>query len=329
MRMCLVCFASLLLVGAGACTLFDQAPVIGSPGTVPATAEGSYQVTTTYDLASIPPAASTAIAQLVLDPGDPDAPARFLVDQMLAALPASEVNSIASDAEPVLVALVEAGLDVFAPRFVAGFAQLATGLGALAYRFTIVERWDIGLGYQGERTLLGLELDGGSGASEVSFASLGVAESIAPMAVALAADGTLSIAPQTQPLAYGAMLAAGFDLAVVPSVVAGTYDLGDALVELVDCEGLAQTIASAVTGPASWYSDACRVALSTVATSFYDELCAIDDLPLTIVASGSALGVATSGDHTLDLIENGLWTGVIAQDAQSEPLGAATFSGSR
>jgi hypothetical protein len=314
-----------LLLPLTACTSVGDTSVTSS---IPTTAAGSYQVTTTFGLAGIPPAATTIVSQLALA-DEPDAPAQFLVDHIVAALPAGEAQTLASDVEPVLVALVETEIDQLAPKFASGLDELATGFETIAYQFATLEQWDIGQSDQAERTLLGVQFAGASGPVEVTYDSLGAPDSIAPMSVSLSATGTLSIAQQSQPFAYGQMLRAGFDLAVIPSVDPGVTDLGTALTDLVDCQALGQTIATDLAGPASVYTGACDVALAAVADEFYAQLATIDETVLSIDASATALGVDVDGDGTMDNIENGVWTGSLVEGALQQPLGAATFFGAR
>ncbi|MBA3454566.1 MAG: hypothetical protein H0T42_15865, partial [Deltaproteobacteria bacterium] len=116
----------------------------------------------------------------------------------------------------------------------------------------------------------------------------------------------------------------GLDRAVIPGVVPGARDLGDALTSLVDCTRLGALIAEAVgLGPARLYEDACTVGLTAAAAGIYDRLPALSGMPIALELAGAARAIDRDGNGTMDAFVGGRWVGTFDR----APLGATSFDG--
>jgi hypothetical protein len=146
----------------------------------------------------------------------------------------------------------------------------------------------------------------------------------------LGADEADDRVDQERPVATGEAVAAGLDRAVIPTVVTGAADLGQALQGLVDCNQLGQLVADELAIPTPGaFATACRVGLEAAAAKLDERLAAIDAAPLELHVTGSALGYDRDGDGAMDVVDDGTWTGTMTYDGASAPLGAGAFRGSR
>jgi hypothetical protein len=331
---------SLALVAAsGACS--DDPPPFAPDGSVaalPIDPAGRYQVTSTFSLASPPPAALEALAELTAMSDGADDPSRYLIDLMIARLPDGTVKTYASAIAPYVASYVNQRISQVAPRFVDGSRAMASGLMRIAQHFGTTETFDIASdgprveaddhvaeGKWLARTIVGLRFDlhGGRDVADVRFGPLGLPD-IATRSVVML-DGTmlggavahapdaLSITKHTVALPYARMVRLGFDFAVIPDVVPGAHDLGQALVALVDCDRLAAAVAECVgLGSPSFYATACSAGLGAVATKLYARLDTIEGAALPLELAGQARAVDTNRDGAMDAVSAGTWSGAFA-----------------
>jgi hypothetical protein len=334
--------ASIFIVAAiAATTACSDEPVASAPDatpSVPIDPTGHYQVTSTFSLASPPPAATDVLAELTAMSDGVDDPSRYLIDLMIDRLPTGTAKTYASAIAPYIAAYVNQRVAQIAPKFVDGTRALSTGLSRIAQRFGTMEVFDIasdgprveGDDYVAEgkwlsRTIIGVRFDlhAGRDVADVRFAPNGLPDIATKSVVML--DGTalggaamhaadaLSIAKHTARLPYTRMLRLGFDFAVIPDVVPSAHDLSAALVELVDCSQLGAAVSECVgLGSPSFYATACSAGLSALATKLYARLDAIDPRALPLELAGEARAVDTNGDGPMDVISAGAWTGTFA-----------------
>ncbi len=319
------------LVGCGDSPASPDAAI----STVPTSPAGGFAVTSTFDF-GVPAAAGPVLATLVSATDGPDDPARFLVDQMISALPDGSVKTIAMLGAPYLASYLNAQLASIAPRLVPGIHAISAGVSRIATHIGTVETLQIDASGAATRLITGVRFDVGTTATTVRLADAGLAEVSVAVQVALDATGHVTIGDHTHALPYGAVLRLGLDRAVAPSVAPGAADLAGALGLLVDCDQLGGTIASYVgVGSGELYGTACRAGMTAIASQIDGQLAAIDQDPLGFEVKGTATGVDLDGDGTMDELTSGAWSGSLgALDSLSsggarEPLSASSFTANR
>lgn len=300
----------------------DAAP---APPTSPA---GSFAVTSTFDLRP-PAAAAPVFATLTAASDGPDDPTRFVVDHLVASLPAGTVKELATAAAPYLAAYLNARLADLAPRLAPGLAALAGGLTRIAGHLETREAWQLDRTGAGVRTITGVQFALGGATTAVRLADHGLADLAVGVRVALDPAGRVTIAGHDHRVPYGALLRIGLDRVVVPSVEPGARDLASALAALVDCERLAAAIAVRIgLGAPTIYRAACRAALTAIASELDARIAAIDATPLALEVAGSADAFDDDGDGRIDQLRAGRWIGAVVAGADRAPLDAGTFTAS-
>lgn len=280
---------------------------------------GKFAVRSTITLATPPAAVTDVLAELATATDGPDDPSRYLIDLVTERIPDGYIKTFALEAAPFLAAYVNARISSAAPRFVPGVRALVDGLGRTARRIVTIEHLQIDAAGRVDRTIAGLRFD----AIDVYFADVGLDDVTVTTNAIVAGDG-LVIAAHTAGVAYGPLIRLGLDRAVIPAVVPGAHDLAGALHGLVDCPRLGALIAEAVgIGPARLYADACTVGLTRAAARIYDQLPALDALPIALEVTGAARAIDRDRNGTMDSFTDGRWVGTFDR----APLGAAIFEG--
>lgn len=300
----------------------DAAPPVS---TVPTSIAGTYDLAGTLELQTLPAPATSLLDALSAATDQPDDPARYLVDRMVAALPDGTFKSVALGLAPYVAPYIQVEIDRIAPHFAPGIRQLATGLSQVAHHMTPIERMIIAPDGLATRALIALQF--GSVPCELAG---GAPDALAITRVAIDGEGKLALAGHALQLPYGELLRLGLDRAVIPSIDLSATNLADTLSDLVDCHALGATFAEhAGLGSPALYETACIAAMTGLASDTYRKLAAIDDAPFTLNVSGSALGVDLDGNGTMDEVRSGAWSGTATYAGTKGPLGAATFAGKR
>jgi hypothetical protein len=285
---------------------------------------GTFALRSTYSLAAPPAAAASMLAELAAATDGPDDPSRYLIDRLVARLPAGRGQLAAAAVAPYIAAYVQARLDSFAPRLAAGTRALADGLNQIARHFGTTEQLSIGADGRARRLITAMRVDTasatGTGSIDIALAPLGIADIATAGSYALAAD-RLTIGDHSADLPYGALLRIGLDRAVVPRVVPGATSLDGALVSLVDCDRLGALIAEYLgIGTPALYGHACGVALTHLAAEIYDRF---DTATVRMTVAGSARVIDLDGDGPVDVIASGTWAGTVG----NAPLALSVFDG--
>jgi hypothetical protein len=322
-------FASCFTCVVAACASAEvSAPGDAAPpvSTVPTLIGGTYDLAGTLDLQTLPAPADALLGQLGAATDQPDDPARYLVDRMVAALPDGTFKSVATGLAPYIAPYIQIEIDRIAPHFAPGIRQLASGLAAIAHHMTPIERMIIASDGLATRALIGLRF----GSTPCDLAANGAPDALAITRVAIDGEGKLALAGHRMQLPYGEMLRLGLDRAVIPSIDLAAGNLADALRDLVDCHALGATFAAhAGLGSPALYETACAAAMTGLASDVYRKIAAIDDAPFELNVSGAALGVDLDANGTMDEVRSGTWTGTATYAGTKGPLGAATFTGTR
>lgn len=313
----------LVLVFASACASGAVAP-LPDASTVPRTATGSYALTSQLDLATIPPQAAAMLSSMSEMIDGPDDPSRYLLDRLIDALPAGEVQTIARDLAPAAAAYLQTHLEEAAPRLVPGLRAISDGLTRSARRFGTIETLRISPDNAAQRVITAVTFAPDGVTVPIVLSDRGLADVQAGLQIGLDAAGGLSLGHHAVALPYGPLLRLALDRAVIPGVVPGIADLAAALRDLVDCTRIGTLLADDLIGPASLYEAACATGLSTIASDLYAQLAAAD-APLSLELTGVARALDRDGDQTMDAFDDGAWTGAASGGA----LGIATFWGAR
>lgn len=256
---------------------------------------GRFEGSSTLSLTAVPPQLMSLLTELDSATDGPDDPSRYLVDLVVATLPESELKSLAEFLSPSIAAYAQEHVGAFAPRLASGLRALTTGLTRIATRFGTREVFTID-DSQLQHTITALDFDG---------RIVGTAE-IKTTAMITHTAGVLAIADHAVALDVADVVRLGFHHAVIPSVVPGVEDLGEALATLVDCEALGGVIADQVGFGAPAFASACRLGLSVAASEFEAQLPA--SVPVGKLR-GQARAVDTNRDWIADSLEGGAWQG--------------------
>ena len=312
--------------------------------TLPIDPAGRFAVTSTYALAAVPAPAAGVLDELVAATDGADDPSRYLIDLMIEKLPEGQARTYAMAVAPYVAAYINERLELVAPRFADGARALSTGMLRIAQRFGTIETFEIASdggtraldpGVPGRaaaagspralrRTIVGLRFDlqAGREIRDVSFEPLGLPD-VTTATFATLSGERLTIDSHAAALPYAALLRLGLDHAVIPSVVPGADDLGEALRGLVDCPMLGALTAEWIgLGSPGFYQQACDVGLTALAVRLYARIDAIDAAALPLEVAGDARAVDADADRALDGIEAGAWTGSFAEVAVT-----GTFAG--
>jgi hypothetical protein len=294
---------------------------------IPTRIDGTFALTSSFAI-DVPPAAASAIGVLTAASDGPDDPARYLIDQMIAAAPDGSWKSLAADAAPVLAAYLNDELRQLAPKLSPGLAAIAGGTARIASRIDTTETLVIDPRGGAIRTITGARFSVGEAVTEVSFADAGLPDIAVELTAGLDGSGQLVLGPHAHAWPYGALLRLGLDRAVIPSVEPSAHDLAGALAALLDCDGLGELVADELgAGSPALYASACRAALTAAAGEVYAQLGAIDEVPISLAVAGSATAIDLDGDGRMDELDGGRWTGTLDAAAAHQPLTAAVFTG--
>lgn len=332
------CLAAVGLATATFASACAESPDDGMPGgTQPAPLDptGTYSVRSMYSLAAPPALAAPMLAELAAATDGPDDPSRYLIDRLVARVPAGQAQIVAAAVAPYLAAYVQRRIDGFAPELAQGIRSLGDGLDQIARRFGTTELLTVeDSGERARRVIGGLRFEANVRPAigtppmadmaipvEVAFAPLGIGDIGATVSVALAKD-RLVFGEHHLELPYGAVLRAGLDHAIVPRVVPGAMSLDVALARLVDCDRLGALVAEYVgIGQPETYSRACGLALVHLAAEIYERLANTATARMTL--AGAARVIDLDGDGPVDVIMAGTWSGTVG-DA---PISSAVFDG--
>lgn len=317
--------SALALSGCSASEREDVTPD-AAPSTKPSLLEGTYNITTAFDLATLPPPAQALLGTLTDATDTPDDPARYLVDRMVAMMPEGTVKIYAAGLAAYVAPYIQLKIDSVAPKFSPGIRTLVRELDQLGRQFTTAEELRISYDGSATRTIVGLTM----GSTRVDFAPATRIDATANMRVTVNQDGTVALDHHKLALPYGEILRLALDRAIIPSIDMNASDLSEVLRDLVNCDELGIIFADkAGVGSPQLYATACQVAMLGLASEVYARISAIDDEPFTIDVAGAALGVDWNGDKTMDEMRSGTWTGDAWYAGASGPVGRSVFVGTR
>ncbi|MGN6108513.1 MAG: hypothetical protein ACTHU0_25635, partial [Kofleriaceae bacterium] len=246
---------------------------------VPTTPEGRFAVQSKFDLATnLPGTAGTVIDYFISATDDPEDPTKFIVEQVVDALPNGSIKDTLRGAIPFVAGYLNDRLLDVAPDFVTKIVDVGDAFGQVTKNFGLNETLDIKASGSTTKTVEGLHFKIDNVAMDFPFADFGIAVTkIEGLTVALAQTGKLTISQHAVPLKYGQVLKIAIDEAIIPLIDPSASNLGDLLHNVVDCEAVGRYVYEAIDiGSPSTFESACNSGLTFAASALYGKLDSID-----------------------------------------------------
>ncbi|HEY5952596.1 MAG TPA: hypothetical protein VIV40_44155 [Kofleriaceae bacterium] len=300
--------------------------------TTPLTAEGKYAVTSQFDIATNMPGTAGQVINQIIDATDsPDDPTHWILDQLVAQLPAGSFKNTVQSAIPFVAGYLNDRLLDVAPDFVVTLRDLGNKFGQVARHFGTLETLEVDANGQATKTVTGVHFVVDQLELDYLFKDYAVQDiAVAGVAVGLEQSGRLSIGEHKVPLAYGKVMRIALDEMVIPLIDPSAVTLEDVLKDVVNCHAVGQYVYEAVgIGSASTFETACLGGLKAGANAIYAQMTKVDSVALEFGLTGLAKGVDKNHDGKIDQIQTGAWAGTLAYGGAGAPLAAATFSGQR
>jgi hypothetical protein len=304
----------------------------GDPQPVPATPEGKFKVTSEFDLATNAPGTPGTIVNYFINAtDDPDDPTKFIVDQIIAALPNGSIKNALINGAPFVTGYLNDRLLEVAPNFVAKLVDLGDAFGQVTKHFGTLEVLEINAQGQATKVVNGLHFTIDSVPMDFAFADEGIADTkVEGLMVTLEPSGKLSVASHVVPMKYGQVLRLAIDKGIIPMIDPSAQNLGDILHSVVNCQAVGQYVFEAIGfGSASTFESACNSGLTAAGGALYNALDSLDASALEFTMAGTARGVDRNADSKMDDIQSGVWTGTLGYAGTPAPLGAAKFFGAK
>jgi hypothetical protein len=320
-RLAYALISLLAVVAIPACASGDTA---ASPdAAIDISPAGDFSLHSSFVLTAPPPNAADVLAELSAATDNVDDPARYLVDRLVARLPEGKTRQYAESLAPYFAAYLQTKLDTIAPRFSEGIRELVEGTQRIAHRVETIEHVTISSDGTARREIEGLRW----GPNAVDFT--GIAPVVTTVMLMPPADAAraapyerqLVFASHQLRVPFGALLRAGFDNTVIPTVVPRTFTLASALDHLVDCPRIGSITSEWMgIGSPELYATACSSALTSLAAHVYAMFVALDAEPFIIELSGVARAFDLDASGAMDRLDEGRWVGM---------FGTGTFEGKR
>lgn len=303
-------------------------------------ASGKYGFQSTYDVSTNMPGTAGHVVNYIIDATDsPDDPTKWLMDQIIAKMPSGTMKNIVQGAEPFVVGYLNDRLLDWAPDFVTTFVQLGNDFGQMTKNFGVNEQFELtgsGTSYMAVDTAVGVHFKIDNVATDLAFTDFNMQNVVVQgVGVTLDTTGKMSIAQHKLPLSYGKLLHIGLDKVAIPNLDPSATDLGSLLADLIDCQSVGQNIYNALVdnfgygGSVSLWQSACSAGLQFGASAIYSKIDGIDSSALEFDVAGEAKAADTNGDHKIDAISLGKWSGNLSYGGTPAPLTTATFSAKR
>ncbi|HEY4239416.1 MAG TPA: hypothetical protein VGM88_06345 [Kofleriaceae bacterium] len=298
----------------------------------PLAIDGTYQLTSTYDLATnMPGTVGTVVNELISATDDPDDPTAYIVDKLIAALPDGTIKDYAQQYSGFVTGYLNDRLEEVAPQFVDTIIQVGDKFGQVAKGFGLLETLAIDTSGNAVITVTGVHFKIDNIDLEYAFSDYGLNDvTVDGVNASIDTTGKLTISNHALALQYGQMLHLAMDEAIIPLIDPSAANLSDLLHDEVDCQSVGEYVYDALDfGSASTYETACTAGLSAMATLVYSEIDHINSSALTFTESGLAKGLDKDHDGKMDAIQTGKWDGTLTYATSDAPMATATFIGTR
>ncbi len=299
--------------------------------TIPLTADGTYAMTSQFDIATNMPGTAGQVINQIIDATDSaDDPTHWILDQLIAQLPAGQVKSTLSGAVPFVAGYLNDRLLEVAPNFVTTVRDMGNKFGQAARNFGTLETLEVA-GSSATKTVTGVHFVVDTLELDYLFKDYNVADvSVPGLSVSLEKSGRLSIGEHKVPLAYGKVMRMALDEMVIPLINPSAVTLEDVLKGVVNCKKVGQYVYEAIDlGSASTFEAACLTGLKGASNAIYMQMAKVDAVALEFGLAGVAKGVDKNKDGKLDQIQTGAWMGTLAYGGSPAPLAHGTFTGER
>jgi hypothetical protein len=304
----------------------------GSNTPPPTTPEGKYSMQSDIDVASnMPGTAGTIVNYFISATDDPDDPTKFIVEQVVAALPDGSIKNTLNGSIPFVAGYLNDRLLEVAPDFVSNIVDVGDKFGQMAHHFGTVETLEVNAQGQATKTITGLHFTIDGVDENFAFADEGIANVVVPnVLVTLDQNGKLTIGEHTVGLKFGSVVKLAMDKAIIPMIDPSASNLGDLMKKWVNCQAVGQYVYEAVgIGSASTFQSACTAGLTGGSNALYKLLDNIDTSALQFNMTGTARAIDKNHDGKIDDIQTGTWTGSTAYAGATSTMGAAKFFGSK
>lgn len=297
---------------------------------VPLTAEGRFNVTSEFDLATnMPGTAGTVVNYFIAATDDPDDPTKFLVDELIKALPDGSVKNFAQSNAGFVTGYLNDRLLEVAPTFVNKVIDVGNAFGDVTKHFGTLETLEIDAAGHATKTITGMHFEIDQVPMDLPLTDYGLQNiKVENVTVMLEQTGKLTILEHKVPVSYGAFLKVALDKAVIPMIDPAAQNLGDILKKAVNCQKVGQYVYDALDfGSASTYQSACTAGLTAASAALYAKLAQMDSSALELGITGVARAVDKNRDGKMDEIQTGTWTGNLkyASSPATLPEGAKFF----
>lgn len=301
-------------------------------GAVPLTPEGKFSVTNEFDVATNAPGTAGTVANYFIQAtDDPDDPTKFIVDELIKALPNGTIKNALQSAAPFVAGYLNDRLLEVAPDFVGKIVDLGDKFGQVTKHFGTVEVLEINAQGAATTTVTGLHFKIDNVDQDFAFKDYGLDETkVTGLMVTLDTTGKLGISDHKVPLKYGQVLKIAIDQAIVPMIDPSASNLGDIFHSAVNCQAVGQYVYDALGfGSPSTFESACNSGITAAGNAIYHQLEGIDAAALEFGIAGTARGLDKNHDGKMDDISTGLWTGTLSYAGTPAPLATAKFHGSK
>jgi len=285
------------------------------PGGWALDATGEYRLESDFDLVDGVPGPVGDVINALLDmTDDPTDPSTWVLDAILAQIDNATITNAVNGLRPQLDVVLNGVLLAESPELVSTIIEVGDDLGQVSRHFgsfsTLAVGRDVDRGLIASHAIdsFVFTIDGVS--HEYTLDELEHGESKAEgIELRLRGQTQLSIATHELPVAYGRLLVFILDHAIIPSIAPSATNLGELLVELVDCAAVGQRLSDEIgVGPPLVYELACKAGLAVAGAAIEDQLSRLD-ATTRLVIGGDARPEDLTSDDTVDRLAAGEWEG--------------------
>ena len=295
---------------------------------------GSYRVTSEFDLASgLPGTAGTVINTFIDMTDDPQDPATWVLDQLVANIDSGLVQDFIQDARPALDVILNEVLLQTTPDIVATLVEMGDAFGQIARNFgtgselRVSTDVDTALVAQHIMTELIFTIDGDT--YPYPLADMGMANPSAQVPFTYNAN-RFTLGTHEFPFSYGTILLVALEQIIIPLINDSATDLESLLTDLVDCAAIGDAVADYIGfGTSGMYEGGCLLGLEAAAGYLEGLILSLDSNAMVLGINGEARWIDSNNDHRVDVLQGGTWEGNMSYAGTPAPLGESTFRGER